>query len=159
MDLFTSFDGRISRKGFWLGFLGMVVISIIAGLGLMSVFPGGIALTMGQLILSAGLVYIWSAVVVKRLHDRGKPALPWSLIFVAPGGVMQLMSIFQIGYAPVELAGTQVMVPGIGATVAMWGAMAVALWMIVELGFLKGNPGDNEYGPDPLQGPANAQAA
>ncbi|WP_417522497.1 DUF805 domain-containing protein [Marinovum sp.] len=159
MDLFTSFDGRISRKGFWLGFLGMLVISIGAGLALMSVFPGGIALLLGQLVLSAGLVYIWSAVIVKRLHDRGKPALPWAVIFVTPGAVMQLVSFFKIGYAPVELAGTQVMVPGIGTTVVMWMAMAVALWMIVELGFLKGDPGDNDYGPDPLRAGPEVQAA
>ena len=159
MDLFTSFEGRISRKGFWLGFLGLVGISLVAGLGMISVFPKGGALMAGQLIVSAGMIYIWSAILVKRLHDRGKPGVPWAIIFVAPGILMQITSIFQIGYAPVELAGTQIMVPGIGATVVMWFATAMALWMVVELGFLKGVPGDNEYGPDPLGGTAEPQAA
>ncbi|KFB09022.1 DUF805 domain-containing protein [Nitratireductor basaltis] len=159
MDLFTSFEGRISRKGFWLGFVGMAAISLILGAGVLSLLPGGPLQILFQIILSAGVVYIWSAVVVKRLHDRGKPALPWAVIFIAPGVLMQVMSIFRIGYSPVELAGSQIMVPGVGATVAMWAATAVALWMVVELGFLKGVPGANAYGPDPRGALAGATAA
>ena len=159
MDLFTSFDGRISRRGFWLGLLGVVAVSIVVGLGLISAFPGGVILSLAQIILSAGIVYIWSAVLVKRLHDRGKPALPWVVIFLAPGVLTQLMSILKIGYSAVELAGTQVMIPGLGATIVMWVSMAIALWMIIELGFLKGVSGPNTYGPDPLGEPTEAQTA
>ena len=154
MHLFTSFDGRISRKGFWLGFLGIAVISTVIGVGMISILPGGIALILGQIIVSAGVIYIWSAVLVKRLHDRGKPGVPWAVIFVAPSVLMQIMSIFKIGYSPVELAGAEMMVPGMGALAVMWFATAVALWMVIELGFLKGTAGDNAYGPNPL-GAAN----
>ena len=27
----------------------------------------------------------------------------------------------------------------------------IGLWMLVECGFLRGTPGDNQYGPDPLR--------
>ncbi len=150
MELFTNFDGRISRKGFWMGFLGLIAIVLIAGWGLISILPGGIVLTLAQVVVSVGILYIWSAVVVKRLHDRDKPAMPWAVIFLAPGVILQIMSMFKIGYRAVEVAGVQFMVPGTSATMVMWLSMAVGLWMLVELGFLKGTPGENDYGPDPL---------
>lgn len=128
----------------------MAAIALIVGLGVLTILPGGPGLVLGQIVLSAAIAYMWSAVVVKRLHDRGKPALPWAVIFIAPGVLAQLMGIFRIGYSAVELAGTRIMVPGVTATVVMWAATGVALWMIVELGFLKGTPGNNAYGPDPL---------
>ena len=159
MELFTKFDGRVSRRGFWLGFLGMVAISLVAGSVLISVVPGGIALSLAQIILSVGVAYIWAAVLVKRLHDRNKPALPWLAIFLAPGVLYQIMSVFKIGFTTVEFAGTPIMVPGPAAMVVTWVSLAVGLWMVIEMGFLKGTAGDNSYGPDPLAGPQAAQEA
>jgi len=154
MELFTQFDGRISRKGFWMGFLGLIAIVLIAGWGMISVLPGGIVLTLAQIILSVGILYIWSAVVVKRLHDRDKPAVPWAVIFLAPGVLLQIMSMFKIGYRAVEIADVEFMVPDTSTTMVMWLSMAVGLWMVVELGFLKGTPGENSFGPDPVGGTA-----
>lgn len=170
MDLFTSFNGRISRKGFWLGFLAMVAVAVVAGMvmlqispvaavGMNSVASDGIMVMLVQLAVAAGITYIWSAVLVKRLHDRGKSAMPWAIVFIAPGVLMQAMSIFKIGYSAEELAGTQIMVPGIGATVVTLLTVAVGLWAIIELGFLKGTPGDNAYGPNPLSETQAAPAA
>lgn len=157
MELFTKFDGRISRKGFWMGFLGMLALSLIAGTLMISVLPAGIMLTLVQIILSAGILYIWSAVLVKRLHDRNKPASLWLVIFLGPVVLYQIMSIFKIGYKPMELAGTVFMVPGIAPLAVMWVSTAVGLWMVIELGFLKGTSGENRYGPDPLTGTATGK--
>ena len=170
MDLFTSFNGRISRKGFWLGFLAMVAVAVVAGVVMLQISPvaavgmnsaasDGIMVMLVQLAVAAGITYFWSAVLVKRLHDRGKSAMPWAIVFIAPGVLMQAMSIFKIGYSAEELAGTQIMVPGIGATVVTMLTVAVGLWAIIELGFLKGTPGDNAYGPNPLGETQAAQAA
>ncbi len=159
MDLFTTFEGRISRRRFWLGFAGIVAIAMIAGLGIVSLFPQGAVLALVQILLSGAIVYLWTAVVVKRLHDRGKSALPWAVVFIAPGVVSQVLNIFKFGYSEVELAGTSILVPGIRAMALMWAAMAVAIWMIIELGFLKGAAGDNAYGPDPLRAMQKASAA
>ena len=30
--------------------------------------------------------------------------------------------------------------------------LAISIWALVELGFLRGTQGDNAYGPDPLRG-------
>ena len=35
-------------------------------------------------------------------------------------------------------------------------AAAIAIWAFVELGCLRGTPGPNQYGPDPLGNPALA---
>ncbi len=170
MDLFTSFNGRISRKGFWLGFLAMVAVAVVAGVVMLQISPvaavgmnsaasDGIMVMLVQLAVAAAITYFWSAIVVKRLHDRGKSAMPWAIVFIAPGVLMQAMSIFKIGYSAEELAGTQIMVPGIGATVVTLLTVAVGLWAIIELGFLKGTPGDNAYGPNPLGETQAVQAA
>jgi uncharacterized membrane protein YhaH (DUF805 family) len=29
--------------------------------------------------------------------------------------------------------------------------LVVTIWLIIELGFLKGKPGSNDYGPNPLE--------
>jgi uncharacterized membrane protein YhaH (DUF805 family) len=161
MELFTSFNGRISRKGFWLGFLAMVAVAVVAGLVMLQISPvaavgmnaaasDGIMVMLVQLAMAVVITYFWSAIIVKRLHDRGKSAMPWAIVFMAPGILLQIMSIFKIGYSAEELAGTQIMIPGIGATVVTLVTVAVGLWMIVELGFLKGSPGDNAYGPSPV---------
>ncbi len=150
MELFTKFDGRVSRKGFWMGFLGILAVSLGAGWLMLSLPLAGIVLTLVQIILSAGILFIWSAVLVKRLHDRNKPAVPWLVIFLAPSVLYQIMGIFKIGYKPMELAGNVFMVPGTGAMVMMWVSIAVGVWMVVELGFFKGTAGENRYGPDPL---------
>ncbi len=159
MELFTKFDGRISRKGFWLGFLGILAVSLTAAWGMVTVIPGGIALTVFQLVISIGIIYIWSAVLVKRLHDRNKSAQPWLIIFLAPGVLYQIMALFKIGYVTVTMANTSIMVPGTLPMVMIWVSMAVGLWMVIELGFLKGTSGSNDYGPDPLGETKTSQAS
>lgn len=150
MALFTRFDGRIARPGFWLGFLGMAVVGIAIALGLLAVLPSGAGGQIVELVAFAGFCYIWAAVVIKRLHDRNKPALPYAVIFLAPAVLNTLMKIFLIGYTAVDVGGVEVAVPGRPAMIVAFVALAVSLWMVVELGFLKGTDGENRFGPDPL---------
>jgi uncharacterized membrane protein YhaH (DUF805 family) len=35
-------------------------------------------------------------------------------------------------------------------------SLAISIWGLVELGFLRGTVGPNQYGPDPLQTPSGA---
>jgi len=132
LQTFTSFNGRIPRKTFWLAILVMIVITWILefilfalfGASMMSVDPNatpeaqamaaqeamsGMMLPLGILIL----LTIWPslAIYTKRWHDRDKSGW-WSLIGLVPliGGI----------------------------------------WMIVELGFLRGTEGPNRFGPDPI---------
>ncbi len=150
MALFTSFDGRISRRAFWLGFLVMAVVGVAIGLGLLAVLPAGMGLKIVQLIVLAAMCYIWAAVVVKRLHDRDKPAVPYAIVFLGPAILNSVMKVFLIGHTAVDIAGVEVAVPGLPALIVTYVSIAVSLWMIVELGFFKGTSGGNRYGPDPL---------
>ena len=112
--LFTSLEGRIGRKSYWMGVIAMTLIVVIAAL-LDVVF--GTMTSEGYGIISgiAGLVLIYPSIVLyaKRWHDRDKSGW-WTLIGI---------------------------IPVIGG-----------LWMLIELGFLRGTDGPNQYGPDPLKG-------
>ena len=154
MELFTSFDGRISRKSFWMGIVGVGLISLVLAFGIYPMLGnGGVLLMLVQLGASAAIFYLWAAILIKRLHDRDKAAVPWAIVFMGPSAVMSIMSIFRIDYTAMEVAGATILVPGAMAMAVTWIATAISLWMIVELGFLKGTPGQNRFGMNPLAGP------
>ena len=127
--LFTSFEGRINRKPFWLSLLALVIIEwivvIVLGLVFGTSMMGGLDPNMAPdeaaALAMKAMIPIWIvlllflypslAVYTKRWHDRGKSGW-WTLIGLVPiiGGI----------------------------------------WLLVELGFLRGTEGPNQYGNDPL---------
>jgi uncharacterized membrane protein YhaH (DUF805 family) len=132
MQLFTSLEGRIPRKNFWLGLLILMVITWILEFILFAVFGVGMSgmdpnatpeqtaaaasAMMGKMaipLVILTLLILWPSICLyaKRWHDRNKSGW-WSLIMFVPiiGGI----------------------------------------WMLVELGFLRGTEGANNYGPDPI---------
>jgi uncharacterized membrane protein YhaH (DUF805 family) len=143
-QLLFSFNGRLNRKPYWLTTLAIVAVSIVALL-LIFVIAGGVgAFTdegagLGVGILLLGVLYIpllWVglALGVKRLHDRNKSGW-WLLLF---------------WFLPAILQGIGEYVEGIGIVLALIG-LAISLWGLVEIGFLRGTVGPNQYGPDPLE--------
>ncbi len=172
MDLFTSFDGRIPRSSFWLGTLGLILISFV------SIFVIGLFFArtgyfprLVPLIITLALLYPAAAITVKRLHDRNKPAMPWLLIFFLPGIVSNLMKAFKIDYTVVDMQEAietggmmgmgrmrsmfgmgefEMLAPGSIATAVSLISFVVGIWVLIELGFLKGTTGENDFGPDPL---------
>jgi len=119
-QLFTSFEGRISRKEWWIGFILLYVVQFIVyffagALGIITVDPatGEISPSGALALLVIIVIFLWPALALhaKRWHDRGKSGL-WTLI---------------------------VLVPVIGG-----------LWLLIELGFLKGDEATNKYGPNPV---------
>ena len=127
--LFTSFEGRINRKPFWLSVLALVIVEwilmLVLGVALGTSMMGSIdpnmapeeaaaMATKGMIpILIVGLVFLYPALAIyaKRWHDRGKSGW-WTLI---------------------------ILVPLIGS-----------IWFLVECGFLRGTDGSNQFGNDPL---------
>ena len=125
---FTSFEGRISRKPFWLSLLVLVVaqwilfiiFGMVFGSSMSSMDPAMDPAEVSSMAMTA-MIPMWIlvllflypslAVYTKRWHDRGKSGW-WSLIALVPliGGI----------------------------------------WMLVECGFLRGTEGPNQYGNDPL---------
>lgn len=147
VSLLTSFSGRIGRGKFWLGLIIIVVIAIVLQLLLRSVMSQG----MAQLLSMVVLIYFAAALYLKRLQDRGKGMMPWIPIIFGPGILLTIMQAGQIGFENISIEGTTASIPtGTLGWVVIALATVIGLWALVEMGFLRGTKGDNEFGPDPL---------
>ncbi len=150
-QLLFSFEGRIGRKSFWLGAVILFLI-LLAGFftyltivgfdTVMNAPVGSRASAIVSLMISLVLFAPWLALLVKRLHDRGKPGW-WSTMFLVPEYSYQFLDAFGLtgGFGRFNMV--DYVIGGI--------YVAVTLWLLIELGFLKGVPGKNAYGPDPQQ--------
>lgn len=130
ISFFLSPKGRISRSQFWLGMLG---VAAVFGTALGLTFLTAIAYAAIPLILIAFVAtYI---LAIKRLHDRNKTGW-WTLVFLWAPGVLD-----RITDKLTEDSAMWWVLVLIGAVLSLWG--------LIELGFLRGTEGDNDYGPDP----------
>ena len=131
--LLFSFHGRVSRMPYWLVSLailfaiGLVVALLAVGGFLQSAAP--------LLVLLLPLIWIGLALAAKRLHDRNKSAW-WLVVFYVLPGIMDAIGS---GAGEAEIA----------FSIASFG---LSIWALIELGFLRGTIGPNDYGPDPLAG-------
>lgn len=136
--LFTSLDGRINRKPYWLAALVLFAISIVVQLSIY--FTAGI-----QVMMIVGLLFFWPgfALAVKRAHDRNRPT--WLVIaFFVLVLITQFMQIADVH----EVEEGQPTAAFLALSVAV---AAFAIYALIDWGFLKGTNGPNQYGPDPLQ--------
>jgi uncharacterized membrane protein YhaH (DUF805 family) len=82
-----GFRGRIGRKSFWLGALGMILIqgAVIAQI-LGAPDDSGEQALWGLVLLAVWAVSAWVlvALAVKRLHDIGLPAVLAVLLLIQP---------------------------------------------------------------------------
>jgi uncharacterized membrane protein YhaH (DUF805 family) len=134
--LFNSFDGRISRKTFWIG-LGLLIVAETAAHFVTEEIQGDRL----SAIVDLAFTYPEFAVAAKRAHDRNMPL--WLLIvFFAAGAILDLLTVL-------ELSGTDDQPSMLSLAIAVpFTVFGIAL--LVELGFRKGTPGPNPHGPDPL---------
>ena len=102
LSLLFSFNGRITRQQFWIGFGIVCVIMFIAGRFTNSVTDPTTGLAtvkfnfIGSLIVLADL-WIFVAVSSKRFHDRAKSGW-WTAIYLVPFGFFWV--IYQLGFLP-----------------------------------------------------------
>ena len=148
--LFTSFEGRINRKPYWLAILVMVVISfVIFFIAGMLVGSGAGAQFILQIVFLLIFAYPSTALMVKRLHDRNRPGII-AAIFWAPTVLLLLGQVTGISGDMTDVYGTPVFVPNTIGWVFYGLSFVVGIWALIELGFLRGTDGPNDYGPDPL---------
>ena len=151
--LLFSFQGRINRGKYWLAALIYMVVWIVfiafifMWIGkldfanLFSVAGAGLLIWLIGFILFIAGTWSGLAVGIKRLHDRDKSGW-WILLF---------------WLGPTILGNWQLAAPDLGGGLILsLAAAAIAIWAFVELGCLRGTPGPNQYGPDPLGNPALA---
>lgn len=147
VHLLYSFTGRISRLGFWMGLV--IIFSMLFVLWsfgdllvLLPSVPEHLRFPLAFLFFGATVLLPILALVVKRLHDRDKPAW-WLLPFSFMPYWMDKLS----DRLPED-------------TPAWWAAVTIGfvlgMWGLIEFGFLKGTAGPNGYGPDPLAGPGSS---
>ena len=151
--LLFSFNGRINRGKYWLAVLiYFAVWTTFIALGLiwlgganvdnlLSLAGTALLLWLIGFILFVLLTWSGLAVGIKRLHDRDKSGW-WILLF---------------WLGPSLLGGWHTAGPDMGGGLVLsLAAGVIAIWGFVELGCLRGTPGPNQYGPDPLAYPGYA---
>ena len=134
--LFNTFDGRISRKTFWSAIATLTVVEILAHF--LAIQIQGDRLSA---IVDLAFVYPEFAVTVKRAHDRNMPVL-FLIAFFSASAFLDLLTVMQ-------MTGTDEQPSAISVLIAVPFTI-LALFLLVELGFRRGVPGPNQYGPDPL---------
>ena len=144
--LFTSFDGRINRQPYWMGSITLSVVTfaiLLVGTKLLgaSITAPDFRLELVSLVSTVLVLYPAAALMVKRLHDRDRPAW-FAVLFLAPGLIKTVSDL--IGVTGNRLS------PNMLDLLLGVITMIVGIWAFVELGCLRGSVGANQYGPDPL---------
>lgn len=141
LQLFFGFKGRIGRLQFWMaGLVQFVAFVSLVWFTVVNVFMSGqlSQMTAAALFLLLGLVVlIWSgsAIYTKRLHDRNKGAI-WLLAVYVPA--MLPTVAFSMGdSAPIS------------PTLASILSIISTLWILIELGCLRGTDGPNRFDTTP----------
>lgn len=134
--LLISFEGRISRKTFWIA-IAVLIAAELAGYLIAQALQGDRL----SAIVDLAFVYPEFAIAAKRAHDRDLPI--WILIiFFGGGAVLDLLTVLELsgGKDQPSLMSLMIAVP--------FTVLLVAL--LIELGFRRGTIGPNQYGPDPV---------
>lgn len=69
-----------------------------------------------------------------------------------------LLQAFGMAYTMTDIGGMQVPAPSMLYSIVGVVTLVYGIYMLVVCGFLRGTPGPNQYGPDPLGGTAAATA-
>lgn len=153
---FTGMDGRINRQAWWIGVIVIIVVAVILNFILGAIMGGGMpsldqlmdpavmaayATKQGWISLIIGVItaYPYIALSVKRRHDRNNNG------YDAIG-----LIVFSLLFSLIQALGLVNSSNPIYMIVSIV-FLIYAIYMLVQLGFLKGTAGPNGYGADPLQ--------
>ena len=149
VPLYTTTAGRISRKQWWIGSLILIAVNIALYLILGLIGLGGL---LGWLSLIIYAIYFYPAwcIGLKRRQDRDNDGTDFK-IMMGIYAILTIAQAFGIGMSPADLGnGMIIMQPAGWMMIVQLVVAAFGIYMLVQLGFLKGTPGPNTYGPDPL---------
>lgn len=152
--LYTTTAGRISRKGWWIGVVGLIVASIVLTL-ILSLVGLGYS-TWGQLIIYIILFFPSWCIGLKRRQDRDNDGTDFK-IMMGVSGLLTLLQAFGIGVTMTDMGnGVMVPMPAMWMSILYLALGVFGIYMLVQLGFLRGTTGSNTYGADPVGGVATA---
>ena len=147
--LLLHFDGRINRQPYWIGLIGLVsaqlalmwIAASAFDISYESLLDAGPATSSVNLLITLILAYPSLAITIKRLHDRNRTGW-WAGLVYGLTILLDLVDLAGLGGTPDD--------PGVAVLAILVPTLVIALWLLVELGFLKGTQGPNRFGPDPL---------
>jgi uncharacterized membrane protein YhaH (DUF805 family) len=139
--LFTSFEGRINRAKYWAGTVILALASIVLGFIIGAIFGASTFGTLLVTLVTLALFYPAYAVAAKRFQDRDKPGNT-ALYGLVPVLIASLLQAFGLTGTPQE--------PNALGWICNLITFGVGLWFLIDLGILKGTPGPNKFGGDPL---------
>jgi uncharacterized membrane protein YhaH (DUF805 family) len=156
-NLLTTTDGRISRKQWWTGTVVLIVAGLVLSILLMTLAGNNFGMmAWGNLIISLLLIYPAYCIGMKRRQDRDNNGTDLKVLLGA-SVVVSLLQAFGIGLEMTDV-GNGVMMPMPSMWFTILGAVLAvfSIYMVIQLGFLRGTAGANSYGPDPHAGFAAA---
>ncbi|MDP1737094.1 MAG: DUF805 domain-containing protein [Caulobacter sp.] len=144
--LFFSAEGRIGRSAFWIGWLVLLGVNVVA-----SWIP------LIGLLISLASIYCSVCVYSKRLHDMGKSG--WLQIWPILICTVLIVGAIVMVAGPAVMAGISnadesaimaAVMAGVGGMILAF-LLAFLIWFgfLLWVGLSSGNPGDNKYGPAP----------
>jgi uncharacterized membrane protein YhaH (DUF805 family) len=161
--------GRISRKAYWLNwflpYLGVTAVAMGLDAALFPTDPlSGERPEIFENALT--LITLWPslAITARRLHDRGMTGwwqaaqLPASLVLVGVVywyDIVQRSTMYGTPVGPFGLGAQPTTLEAIAAIIAVAASSWVLLYPLAHALFLRGEPGSNKYGDDPLGHPAD----
>lgn len=131
--LLLTANGRIARQDFWIGVAALFVAGLVN-----SLIIGSISWVLAALV-SIALLFPAYCLSIKRSNDRGHPQMYVQGFFAYSFAVQVLTLVGIIGFLGYFIAGLLGLI-----------ALGLAIWLLVDLGFLEGTKGPNQYGPDPV---------
>jgi len=139
-----SYKGRIGRGSWWIGQIGLAVTATIANTFLPRLESGQVDYntlgTVGALaVVAISVLLFWIAIAInaRRWHDRDKSGW-WSLLYLA-AYLPLLIFAFSYPHIPPQSHNSYLIA-------ALIGMLAILLWPLIELGFLRGSDKANRYG-------------
>ena len=143
-SLFFTADGRIGRQAFWISWLMLLGVHVVAG-------------WIPLIGWALGLVALFASVCIytKRLHDMGRTGW-WQVLPIVLGPVLILGSAMSIGFGALFAEMTNgdagwAALAGIGGLFASLAiAFVVMIGFTLWVGTAESQPGENRYGEPPL---------
>ncbi|MDP8997367.1 MAG: DUF805 domain-containing protein [Pseudomonadota bacterium] len=132
-NLYLSMEGRTNRQPFWLGIVVLVIVTWILEFILFTAFGVSLIPSMDPNADPAAAAAAASAMM-------GKMAVP--LIILALLILWPNLCLYAKRWHDRDKSGWW--------TLIMFVPLIGSIWLLVELGFLRGTPGPNRFGPDPL---------
>lgn len=128
LQTFLSFEGRSPRKTFWLSLLVMLIISWILQLIVFAIF-GGSMMSMDP-----------NASPEAQMAAMNGMWLPLGIVILLT--LWPSLAIYAKRWHDRNKSGWWSLI--------MFVPIIGGIWMLIELGFLRGTEGENRYGADPI---------